>query len=196
LTDRRLDEKHRKAQLVLRAATLRDLLKLWPAFDLNRIDESWPAFEAALVLLIKARGTTSATLARSYLREYDGELPNLAKLDVDKAVAGLRVTGPMNAKKQLGNGRSIQEVEQATLVNVSGQVSRQVFNLGRATLLGGLALTARSARGSGVFSLRPGWRRVTDTDPCNWCSEDAARIHGINERFRSHSHCSCWPAPA
>lgn len=190
MTDRQLDEKHRKAQLVLRAATLKDLLKLWPAFDLNDIPRTWDAFLAAVVLLMKARGTTSGALARAYLREYDGELPNLVELDEDKARAGLTVVGPINATKQLQAGRPLDVVRANALVLVSGEVTRHVLNMGRATLMDGLDLNARR----GLF--RPRWRRVTDTDPCNWCSEQSALTFPMSARFKSHGHCSCFPAPA
>lgn len=182
-----LEEKHRKAQLVLRAATLKQLLRLWPAFNLKDISGTWDAFEAALVLLMKARGTTSGALARSYLREYDGgDLPALAKLDTDTAVAGLRIVGPLNAAKQLSLGRPEADVRKATLVNVSGEVTRHVFNMGRATMLSGLAMPFRPDR----------WRRVTDADPCVWCSSQASISYPTATGFRSHKHCACFPAPA
>lgn len=180
-----LDEKHRKAQLVLRAATLKELLRLWPAFDINDIPRTWDAFEAALLLLIKARGQTSGALARAYLREHGGELPPIVQLDEDKAIAGLRVMGPINATNQLRKGRTAEEVRDTTLVNISGEVTRQIFNIGRATLLGGLL-------SSGVGR----WRRVTDANPCSWCAAAAVGTHPATMRFGAHAHCACFPAPA
>src|SRR5687768_12690758 len=105
---RAFTEKHRKAQLVLRAATLRDLLKLWPAFDINNITGSWGAFEEAVMLLVQARAATSNGLATAYYREFrqlnDVEGPLALKpflIDRDKVATGLRIVGPANAVKQL-----------------------------------------------------------------------------------------------
>lgn len=189
-----LEEKHRKAQLVLRAATLRDLLKLWPAFDLNDIPRTWPAFETAVLLLIKARGTTSSALARAYYREYRRDsgldVPRLEPANMDKAAAGLTVVGEINAAKQLAQGRPIEEVEKTSLVLVSGEVTRHVFNAGRATLLGALAAESK------VFGRESRWRRQTDSNPCPWCSEQSRFTFPTTMSFSAHSHCACFPVPA
>lgn len=178
-----LEEKHRKAQLVLRATTLKELLRLWPAFDINDIPRTWDAFEEALLLLIRARGQTSSALARAYLREYGATVPNLAKLDEDQAIAGLKVMGPINATNQLRKGRTAEDVRATTLVNISGEVTRQIFNLGRATLLGGF------------LSSGTRWRRITDANPCSWCAEAAKGTHPASMPFGAHAHCACFPAP-
>lgn len=187
-----LAERHRRAQLALRAQTLRDLLKLWPAFNLNNIKGSWEPFEEALLLLIKARGQTSAGIASSFYRDNRQKLgirgkatPVLVTPDVDEAVRGLRVVGPANAGLQLAKKRPIETVAKNALVLVSGEATRHVLNAGRRTLGESLVADAR------VNKLRTGIRRVTDSSPCSFCSSLSGRVLPATADFKVHGHCGC-----
>lgn len=188
-----LADQHRWAQLALRAATIRDLLRIWPAFRIADIAGSWPTLEPALVALIQARGRLSGSLAAGYFTAnrvaaaVGGDaVARLAAIPTaDDIIPGLRVVGPANAGRQLAKGRDPRVVADATLVNVSGEVSRQVLDVGRATLVGSLALDPH----------RPQVRRVTDSDPCKWCSDQASRTYPPTDRFPAHAHCACFPAP-
>lgn len=192
---RRLTQQHRKAQLALRAGTLRDMLRMWPAFDINHIDRTWPAFEESALLLIAQRGRTSAGLASAYYRgtrdaaEAGGTAtPRLALPSEDRAVAGLRIVGPYNAKHALSLGRDIGEVAKATLVNVSGEVTRHVLNAGRMTVDASVMADRQAL----------GWRRVTSGDACEFCDMLASRglvYKDDTADFEAHAHCACFPEP-
>jgi hypothetical protein len=193
---RSLTEKHRRAQLVLRAATLQDLLKLWPAFDINRIAQTWPAFEEAALLLVQARARTSTGLASTYyrgLREVIGvtgkATPKLITPRVDDVVAGLRIVGPINAGKQLALGRMASVVAQNTLVNLSGETTRHVLNAGRKTVEASVMADRQAI----------GWRRVTSGSACEFCAMLASRGTVYKSEtidFSAHRHCACFPEPS
>jgi hypothetical protein len=192
---RRLTQQHRKAQLALRAGTLRDLLRLWPAFDINEIDKTWPALEEALVVLIGARGRASAGLASAYYRgtremmEASGTAtPRLALPSEARAVAGLRIVGPYNAKHQLSLGREASVVAKNTLVNISGETTRHVLNAGRVTVDASVMADKQAL----------GWRRVTSGDACEFCEMLAGRglvYKQATVDFEAHAHCACFPEP-
>ena len=193
---RALTEKHRRAQLVVRAATLRDLLKLWPAFNIDDIAGSWPALEEALLLLVQARSRTSSGLASAYYRDFRKTLevggkptPRSVLPDTDSIIAGLRVVGPANAGKQLALGRPASTVAMNTLVNLSGQTTRHVMNAGRQTVDASVMADTKAI----------GWSRVTGGNACSYCSDLAARgtiYKSASIDFTAHDHCSCFPEPA
>lgn len=193
---RGLTEKHRRAQLAVRAATIKDLLKLWPAFNINDISGSWPAFEEAVLLLVQARSKTSGGLASVYYRDLRRTLevggkatPRVVLPDVDSIIAGLRVVGPANAGKQLALGRQVEKVAANTLVNLSGQTTRHVLNAGRKTVDASVMADSRAV----------GWRRVTSGKACDFCSMLAGRgtvYKSETVDFSAHDHCSCFPEPA
>ena len=190
-----LAEQHRKAQLALRNITLRDLLRLWPAFNLEDIKGTWPALEQALLLLIEARGKQSSGLAVAFYRELRDELgpgghttPRLDAPSREEVLKGLLVVGPVNAGAQLARNRPLEVVKKATLVNLSGEVSRHVLNYGRRTLSRSL-VADQTLNGHAI-----GVRRITGQKPCNWCADQASRTYPPTETFPAHSHCGCSPS--
>jgi hypothetical protein len=193
---RRLTSEHRKAQLGLRAATLRDLLRLWPAFDINNIPRTWGAFEEAALLLVQNRSRTSGGLASVYYRtvreavEASGRAaPKLYLPKADDVLAGLRIVGPVNAAKQLSLGRPAAEVAKATLINLSGETTRHVLNAGRRTVDQSVMADEQAI----------GWRRVTSGSACEFCSMLASRgtvYKSDTVDFSAHRHCACFPEPA
>jgi hypothetical protein len=189
-----LSQTHRRAQLTLRAATLRDLLRLWPSFDLARMATTWPVFEEAALLLVRERGRTSAGLAAAYYRAarraagIAGNPPAMrATPAAEVIVAGLRVMGPVNAARQLVLGRALSDVGRTTLVNLMGVVSKYVLDHGRDTLLNAVKDDPRGR----------GWTRVAGGIACNFCSNLAGRTYGseTGASFPSHRHCACTAAP-
>lgn len=191
-----LPEQQRRAQLVVRNGTLRDLWKLWPAFDPTHINDTWPAVEAGLLVLIHKHGATSSSIARQFyerirsVQKVKGvATPIAAAPDEEVILKGLRVVGPANAALQLAKGRSLEIVRQKTLVNISGEVTRSVLEHGRMSLTGSLV---EDRRQNGT---RPGVERITSGSPCEWCAEQAAEIYPPTERFPAHMHCSCFPSP-
>lgn len=188
-----LAEQHRQQQIALRAITLRELLRVWPAFDITDIDRTWPAVQQALTALIWLRHAQSSQLAAAYYqraRQAAGigtieavlaAAPPLEQIDV-----ALTHVGPVGAKRLLALGRT--DAADQTLVKVSGTVGRLVLNGGRNTLLETAKADPR----------RVGWRRITSGKPCEFCSMLAGRGAVYREEtgdFAAHDHCSCSAAP-
>lgn len=191
-----LAQQHRKAQLAIRAGSLRDLLRLWPALDMNRLNATWPAFEDALLLAIRDRGRTSGGVAMRFYQGIRREqrvkgfaTPTAAAPEEEVIVAGLRSVGIANAAFQLSKGRLVQDVAKNTLVNLSGEVTRSVLNHGRMSLTESLVADQKRNR------TRPGVERITSGSPCEWCAEQASQIYPPTERFPAHMHCGCFPSP-
>lgn len=188
-----LTQLHRQRQLGLRAATLRDLLTLWPMFDIDDIDGSWPALESALLTLILARRRDSSGLAANYYRAFrlaEGATgaaePRLADPpDRLLTVATLRLLGPIQAKKNITARRP--RVAETTLTRLTGSVGRQVLEGGRQTVTKSIEADPQAK----------GMRRITSASPCDFCADLAAKdITGANAGFDAHDHCGCSAEPS
>lgn len=169
---------------------------MWPALDLKNLSGSWDSFEAAALMVVKVHGTTSSGLASRFYRELRTQskvrgnpTPRLTKVPDDEILTGLRKVGVANASKQLSLGRPFETVKKATLVNLSGSVTRSVLNHGRRTLTESLVADEK------VNKVRARMQRITSGSPCSWCAERAGVTYPANEDFSAHDHCSCYPSP-
>lgn len=188
----RLTELHYNQQTALRAATLRDVARLFPALDLTSfesVDRSWPALEAALRALITRQYGVSAGLSVNYygmLRAAEGVAGAATPLVASPLVAEqvevpLRVTGPYTAKRLI----AVQDRQASakTLARLSGSVSRLVANGGRGTLDRSVRADRRAL----------GWARVTSGSPCAFCrllrSRGAVFKSAASSKFEAHDHC-------
>lgn len=182
-----LTDLHRRRQLALRAATLRELVALWPMFNLDDIDGSWTPLETALMGLIRLRRRDSAGLAANYYRafreaEIGGQaVPRIAdQPDPVLLAATLRLVGPIGAKKNIATGR--KDVAATTLVRVAGVVGKKVMDGGRETLVATIRADDKAK----------GYRRVTGGNACDFCEGIAAEgVIGQSVDFPAHDHCSC-----
>lgn len=188
-------ERHRQLQLALRAGTLRQVLALWPLFDLERLAETWPALRQALATLIAARHTDSVGLASAYYRaaRLDAGVTGTAPIvlaslpSAEQLAISLDVVGLFGARRLLAQGR--RDVAAQTLVKVSGAVGRHVLNGGRDTVLQSMQADPKAR----------GWRRITSGKPCSFCSLLAGRgaVYGKDSvDFAAHDHCSCSAEPS
>ncbi len=192
----RLTERHRTAQLALRALALRQVLEIWPAFNVEDAARSWPAVEAALLAVIGERRAVSASLAAGYFeafRRAEGiggvARPVLAAFDEDavaRARTSLRVTGYVTVERL----RTLKHPDpgRVALVRASGAVTRHVLAGGRETLLASVRADRRAR----------GWARVTSAEPCEFCSMLAARgavYTATSGAFQAHDHCGCGLEP-
>lgn len=185
---RLLTEAHRQRQLTIRAAALRDLVRIWPAFNLEDIDRSWGPIETATLAVIAQRRRASAGAAANYFRAFrtaEG-IPGPAEPRIAPSprqsllVASLRLLGPIATKKSIAAG--VPNPVDRALTRISGSVARVVLNGGRETLLE----SARADRQA------KGFVRVTDGDPCAFCADLAGfGITGLNAGFAAHDHCGC-----
>lgn len=197
LAGSRLTERHRTAQLALRALSLRQVLEIWPAFDVEDAARSWPPVEAALLAVIGERRAISASLAAGYFEAFrrveragGAATPVVSAFDdatVARARTSLQVTGyvtveRLKALKHPSPGK-------VALVRVSGAVTRHVLDGGRETLLTSVRADRRAL----------GWARVTSPEPCEFCSMLASRgavYTAMSGAFQAHDHCGCGLEPA
>lgn len=108
--------------------------------------------------------------------------------DFDRAARhSLLVTGPGELKRQAKMGRTEQQAKDRALVVVSGSISRQVLNGGRAATLTSVATDQQAI----------GWARLTDSDPCAFCLVLASRGPVYKSEssagFQAHDACACIP---
>ncbi|MPZ13767.1 MAG: hypothetical protein GEU73_04985 [Chloroflexi bacterium] len=179
---------HRRVQLALRKATLRDFLRIWRAFDIHDISGTWGPVEEALVQLIENRGRMSSGLASAYYRQHRRELEvpgrvntKLATIPQDEIVVGLRTVGPLATAEYLARGRDPEDVADKRLVVAAGAVGTYVLNHGRETIVDS-ARTDRQARG---------WERVVTTGACSFCQKFSGRTAPLGTDFAVHWSCGC-----
>lgn len=193
LAGSQLTQLHRQRQLGLRAASLRDLLTLWPMFDIEDIDGTWPPLESALLTLIFARHRDSAVLAANYYRAFrltEGATGTVEPRLADPpnrllTTATLRLLGPIQAKKNIAARRP--RVAETTLTRLTGTVGRQILEGGRKTVTESVKADPQAK----------GMRRVTSSSPCDFCADLASKdITGADVDFAAHDHCGCSQEPA
>lgn len=208
VTGAELTEQHRRAQLALRSGFMRELVRLWPLIDLDRLDETaaeWIGFVTDLILTWRMQ---SVDRALSYYDEFrraeiGAPLPNrgnyrsLAKPELAAIRTSLLVTGPVGVKSRIGKGINPRIAKAKALVDVSGAASRHVLNGGRQLITEAVVKD----------KVALGFIRVTDDDPCAFCAMLAARgpvYHSKETAFRTtersrkrgpgkeyHDHCGC-----
>lgn len=137
----RLTERHRKAQLALRADVLKQLIALWSEFDTENIDQSWSTLEPIILHLTTIARMRSSLLASDYyaaMRKEQGvkahfptQLPPESHWQ-RAALVSFRVSGPIYTKAAIANHRP--DLKADALVRLSGAVTRHVLNGGRETL--------------------------------------------------------------
>jgi hypothetical protein len=189
---------HVKQQLGVRAATIRDLIKLFPMWN-PREPESFERLVEAVYLLAQARGANSATLAARYFEMFKAVDANLtitkalqlaepASKEMIRAV--LRATAVPGYWIKIGLGGTEQAASANALVRLSGGLGRVVLNQGRDTLLGAVASDKHYAGR---------WMRVSDGDPCPFCAMLLSRgpdyITETTASFEAHDHCACGAEP-
>lgn len=195
----RLAEQHRVQQATLRAGVSRDVVVLLrDLFDTNNADRTWPALRSMLAAMATQQRGTSATLANTYYDQAraDATVEGLhipvtpAELAEELLKVVLDSTGVAVFKRAIAMGRSPEEALQIAGVTLSGSISRLVLSGGRDAILGNVREDRKAV----------GWARLTDKDPCAWCSMLASRGPVYRSRktaeFAAHDHCACMPVPA
>jgi hypothetical protein len=171
---RRLTEQHRKAQLAVRAAALKEALALWPVLDPLRVDDTAPVWLRLMTQLVARWRGVSAQRSADYYRALraaeTGQLaappmPEPPDPDTRRVVTSLRVTGPVRIKQLTQRGEPPREVARQVLPEASAAAGRHVLDGGRQQLL-----TAAIADEHAV-----GWARITDAKPCAFCAMLASR---------------------
>lgn len=191
---RALTEAFRQQQLRLRAATVSDLIRLWPALDPTKLDSTYPAWATAVTALTQQNRAASAALAGQYLQAFrlveripDAPAPVLEMVaPAGQVQTSLYVTSLVAVKTSMLAGQPLDAAMRNALVQSSGAVSRLVLNGGRDTILSSLQADDRSR----------GWERVTSGNACSFCAMLAGRVYPPSTQdFACHDHCSCTLEP-
>lgn len=186
---------YRRQTLALRAATIRDLQRLWPALnwrDLERTYPAWFAGASALVIRDRARATGLAT---AYLRAHrlaagvagEPDLRPAPPIDPERMGTALRVTTLVAVKRAAAAGQTADQAMRNAFVQSTGAATRLVLDAGRETV-------RRTALADGRTE---GWRRVT-VGGCDFCRMLAGRGAVYREEtadFHAHDHCACAVEP-
>lgn len=191
-----LTRSHRRQQLALRAATLRDLALLWPLWEGIRI-ATFSRFVDIAAVLIGARHQESAALALQYYQRFrqaenvsGTATPRLAaRLPMVDIVDNLRATGLTDALRASRAGQTIAQARRTGFVSASGSTGRMVLQGGTDTIISSTRTDEQAL----------GWSRVTDADPCHFCAMLASRGPVFKTRatagFEAHDHDACGAEP-
>jgi hypothetical protein len=184
-----LTAQHRRAQVALRAAALRDFVKLWPLWD--GTSRTFQSLVVATLPLIRVHHQLSGTLAATYyqaLRAAEQAAGNAvarpAPLDTSAAAGTLYVTGLEMTRRALQAGQSPQAALQTALTRTSGTVGRFVLAGGRDTLVSAVRDDAHA----------DGYRRVLSPGACDYCQSLA--VGAVTDDFSAHDHCGCSAEPS
>lgn len=187
-----LTRRHYVSQLGVRAATSRDVLRLWSTVDPTNLSGTYDRFAQSATVLTRARHATSSGVAADYQERFRkaervaGRAairlgPQLLHADALNAIRGAGLSGIINARK---GGFSPQAAAQRGLVKVLGATTRLVLGGGRGTILESIAADPQTAH----------WQRVTSGEPCAFCGMLASRgavFSADTADFEAHDHCSC-----
>lgn len=185
----------RQQNLALRAATLRDAMRLWPALDVANMEETFPAWLAAQRILIRRDHRRTAALASAYLKaaRFSSGVPGspvvlMADPPPDaQVVAAMSTTARAGFFKALQAGRTVEEARQVALVRTLGATGRLALLGGRDTVRYSLAADPRGA----------GWQRIASGSACAFCRMLAGRgavYSAETADFSAHDHCGCTVA--
>lgn len=190
----RLTRAQREAQLRLRAGLLRELALLWPLLDVQRLDETFPAWSAAVSTLVRMRYDNSAGIAARYLASFrEAELGRAlhvtpaGRMPARQLATSLLVTGPVAVKRLRRGGLDAVAAGRQAFVLHSGSASRLALAGGRQTINDSVK-SDRRARG---------FERVTSGgNSCAFCEDLAGQ--GVSEDTEPafHDHCACTIEPA
>lgn len=192
-----LTERHRRLQLSLSGAALRDLLTLWATVDPENLSETILPFVRAGAIVVRAGRRASAAAASRYyvdFRRLEGArgqviltLPELPEATViEGGLRGAALKGIVTARQA---GRTPEDASRNGFVKLAGQATGFVLGGGRTTLMNAI---------KGDPEAR-GWQRVTDGSPCAFCRMIAGR--GLHSKeagaveFKAHGHCGCTAEP-
>lgn len=195
-TGRRLTERHRRSQALIRARTVIDSKALMALLDPENVAATTPRWMAANERLVAQMRAASEEQALRYLVALkDAEVGSrdvawqTRPMDVQKVRTSLTVTGPAVIRGLSARGVPVGQAFETATVAVAGSVSRHVLNGGR----GGIMESAR--RDPAVR----GWQRVGSGKPCAFCSMlisrgPVYRNEGTSS-FEAHDHCGCTAEP-
>jgi hypothetical protein len=179
-------------QMAIRAALMRDVIKLWPALDKTRLAETFPGWLRAMQLLVgNYHGQSSAAAGRFYQSARAQALSSPTPRSLIKTAPAPDPQWMAKAFGFSGPGMIAKDTAQpnTALSTTLGTAARVALDGGRTTVLE----TVKHDRAA------VGWYRVTDGDPCAFCALLSSR--GVVYKkdtvaFQAHNDCGCSGAPA
>lgn len=198
--------KYRRTQALLAARMVQQILRVWrDLMNPAKVDATWPAVRSALMPIVQQARTQSALLARAaYMEERQAagipddlfRPPEPPELDLQRLVASLDVTGPVEFKRAIAAGKSPQQAMEAAAVRMAGSTQYLALEGGRNVMRLAIERDERAT----------GWSRVTDNDPCAWCAMLASRGPVYKSAKTAgdprqggnsyHDACACVAVPA
>jgi len=181
---------------------LRELLRVWPALNTKRLDQSFPEWFPLALRVITDHHGYSTVVAQRYVDEVraasgvtDAWTPPVERtLDARRIELEMYRTAITNLKKAIAKKQAALNVEREAVdrafVASAGLATKEALNGGRDAVLDSVQTDQAAV----------GWYRVTDGDPCYFCAMIASR--GVwykteaTASFHPHDHCGCSAAPA
>lgn len=201
----------RAEQVTISQRLLKRIREIWPLFDPERIDETWPLVLGPVGEAVAEEHTAASDVAISeYLaaRAVAGVagifVPRPAALAVAAVRTSLTVTGPVAMKIALRAGATPRRASKLALVQFQGAATRHALAGVRQTTLQAVSEDAEVR----------GWARLPKADACPFCLLLATRggvykskATALTEQSGQsyHDHCGCvaqpiftenWNAPA
>ncbi|MPZ27534.1 MAG: hypothetical protein GEV12_14275 [Micromonosporaceae bacterium] len=192
----RLSLAHQAELSALSAVVGQEVRRLAATVDTSDVDAWWRRVLDELLTLVATAFAGSRTLGSRYLRQHaalEGVTaePVLAQWNTERAVTALRVTGPVEWKRNLARTGQPAAADRAMQSTLAGSAQRLAEAGSRETVDATVA-------GSDLIV---GWRRVTDADPCFFCAMLASRgavyktagTAGAGNPFHDHDQCTVEP---
>lgn len=188
-----LTSQHRSEVAAVAAEIGRRVREIALRADAEGIDSWFRRILADLLRLIAGGFAVNRQLADRYLREharFEGRavVPVRATANVEQIMTALRVTGPVELKRNMAIGGSPNQARARMANTLTASSSRLVLAGERDTVMG-------TVRESDVIV---GWRRVTDADPCAFCALLASRGAVYTKEsvsFAAHDGDECTAEP-
>lgn len=184
---------YQRQQRALRALTYADVVALWPRLDLERLDDTFEAFVAAVVAVVTVRRRVAAALARAYLSGLrvaaappgaSAPVPD-PPLATARLIVDVRIASVVSVKRAMVAGRSVDLASRNALVNTMGAADTAVSDAGRDLIWASVEADPEAS----------GWRRVT-SGGCDFCRKLAdGSVMPASYRMPRHKHCQCVPEP-
>lgn len=190
---------YQRGLTAVRNDVVRSLVPLFSTLDESELNRSFPGYERQAAEVIREGEHRASRLAVQFYAETrkteqaEGDAPRLpARLaSPEQLRTNLFVTGPVEVKRALTHGASIDEAMRRGQVATAGAGSRLALNAGRYHIED-LAKADPSA---------VGWQRVIQSaKPCAFCAMLASRgaVYKAGRyapRTKYHYHCSCVAVP-
>lgn len=187
---------YRQVLLALRAATMRDLLTLWPIVRWSSIPTTFEQFAVAAHAIVDRDHQGALQLASAYLAAHraasgiagEPRIVPAMPLPREQVTTALQVTGRAQLLASSAAGMGEEAALQNAFVRVSGAASRLA--------LAGARDTVRFSTLADEATV--GWSRATGGDACAFCRMLAGRgavYRAETADFAAHDHCSCSAQP-